>query len=51
MIVYMFLSLSHCVLDISVNGKRVIHGGEYRLEIPANFHSYVHKKAIKLARK
>ena len=51
MIVSMFLSLPHCALDIFATGKRVKHGGEYRLEIPADFHLYVPEKAIKLAKK
>ena len=51
MIVCMFLSLPHYTLGIFANGKRVNHGGEYRLEISANFNFYVHKKAIELARK
>ena len=51
MIVSMFLSLPHCALDIFATGKRVKHGGEYRPEILADFHLYVPKKAIKLAKK
>ena len=36
MIVSMFLSLFRCALDIFANVKRVCHGCEYGLEIPAN---------------
>ena len=51
MIKSMFLSLSRCTLDIFATGKRVNHGGEYGLEIPANFSFYGPEKAIKLAKK
>ena len=51
MIVSMFLSLSHCTLDIFATEKRVNYGIEYGLKIPANFHFYGHEKAIKLAKK
>ena len=37
-------------LGIFGTGKRVNHGGEYGLEIPANFHFYGPEKAIKLAK-
>ena len=46
MIVCMFLSLPHCALDIFATGKHINHGGEYGLEIPANFHFYGTEKAI-----
>ena len=36
-ILFMFLSLSHCALDIFVTGKRINHGCGYGLEIPATF--------------
>ena len=36
-IVFMFLSLPHCALDIFVTRKRINRGGGYGLEIPANF--------------
>ena len=45
-ILFMFLSLPHCVLDIFVTGKRINRGGGYGLEIPANFYFYGRKKAI-----
>ena len=53
MIVSIFLSLSHCALDIFAIGKQVNHIDEYRLEIPTNlqflnFHG--HEKPIKLAK-
>ena len=32
-IVFMFLSLPHCALDIFVTGKRINRGGGYELEI------------------
>ena len=51
MIVYMFLFLSHCALDIFVTGKRVNRVVKYGLEIPAKFHFYGPGKAIKLAKK
>ena len=37
---WLILFLLHYTLDISATGKRVNHGGEYGLEIPANFHFY-----------
>ena len=51
MIVSMFLSLPHCALDIFATGKRVNHGGQYGLEIQANFHFYVPQNTIKLVKK
>ena len=45
-IVFMFLSLPHCALDIFVTGKRINRGGGYGLEIPANFYFYDPEKAI-----
>ena len=51
MIVYMFLFLPHCALNIFVTGKRVNRGVKYGLEIPAMFHFYGPGKAIKLAKK
>ena len=53
MIVSIFLSLSHCALDIFAIGKQVNHIDEYRLGIPTNlqflnFHG--HEKPIKLAK-
>ena len=51
MIVSMFLFLFYCALDIFATGKRVNHGGDYGLEIPANFYFHESKKAIKLAKK
>ena len=51
MTVCMSLSLLHCTLDIFVTGKRVTHGGEYGLEIPATFHFYALEKAIELSKK
>ena len=44
----MFLSLPHITLDIFPIGKRVNHGGEYGLEIPANFHFYGPKRPLNL---
>ena len=46
----MFLSLPHCALDIFATGKLINHGGEYGLEILANFYFYVPEKTIKLAK-
>ena len=37
MIVAVFLSLSHCALDIFATGKYFNHGGVYGLEIPTIF--------------
>ena len=37
MIVSMFLSLSHCALDIVATGKRVNHGGKFGIEIHVSF--------------
>ena len=45
-IVFMFLPLPHCALDIFVTGKRVNCRGRYGLEIPANFYFYGPEKAI-----
>ena len=45
-IVFMFLSLPHCTLEIVVTGKRINRGSGYGLEIPANFHVYGPEKAI-----
>ena len=45
-IVFMFLPLPHCALDIFVTGKRVNCRGGYGLEIPANFYFYGPEKAI-----
>ena len=50
MIVCMFLSLSHCALDIFTNGKCINQGVKYRLEFCANFPFYGTEKAIKLAK-
>ena len=51
MIVSMFLSLSHCALDIFATGKHVNNRGEYAQEIPANFLFDGPEKAIALAEK
>ena len=51
MIVSVFLSLSYCILHIFATGKRVNHGGEYGLEIHANFNFYGLEKTIKLTKK
>ena len=45
-IVFMFLSLSHCALDIFVDGKYTNSGGRQRLKIPANVYLYGPEKAI-----
>ena len=45
-IIFMFLSLPHCALNIFVTGKRINHGGGYELEIPANFYFHGPQKAI-----
>ena len=50
MIVSMFLFLFYYALYIFATGKRVNHGGDYGLEIPANFYFHESKKAIKLAK-
>ena len=50
MIVSMFLSLLCCALDVFATAKRVNHGGEYGLEIPAIFPFYGPEKIIKLAK-
>ena len=53
-IVLIFLSLSHCALDIFATGKNVNHRDEYGLEIPTNFQFLNFdgpEKAIKLAKK
>ena len=50
MIVSMFLSLLCCVLDIFATVKRVNHGGEYGMEIPAIFLFCGPEKIIKLAK-
>ena len=47
-IVFMFLSLPHCALDIFVTGKHINREGGYGLEIPANFCFYGPEKAINL---
>ena len=39
-----------CTLDIFATGKRVNHGGEYRLEIPPHFNFCEPEKAINLAK-
>ena len=39
MIGSMFLSLSHCALDIFAIEKYVDHGGKYKLEMRANFNN------------
>lgn len=44
-IVFMFLFLSYCALNIMVTGKCVNHEGGYELEIPASFHFYDPEKA------
>ena len=54
MIVSIFLSLSHCALDIFTTGNYVNHRDEYGSKIPTNlqllnFHGP--EKAIKLAKK
>ena len=36
-IIFMFLSLPYCALDIFVTGTRINRRGGYGLEIPANF--------------
>ena len=51
MIVFMFLSLNYCALDIFVTEKRVNRGGEYGLEIRMSFLFYGPEKAIKLPKK
>ena len=50
MVVSMFLSLLRCVLDVFATAKRVNHGDEYGLEIPAIFLFYGLEKIIKLAK-
>ena len=45
-IVFMFLSLPHCALDIFVTEKRINRGGGYGLEIPTNFYFHGPEKAI-----
>ena len=50
MIVSMFLSLLRCTLDVFATVKRVNHGSEYGLEIPAIFLFYGPEKIIKLAK-
>ena len=52
-IVPIFLSLSHCALDIFATGKHINHSDEYGLEIPTNLqslHFHGPEKAIKLAK-
>ena len=49
MIVSMFLCWLYCAFEIFVTWKRLNHDGEYRLEIPANFHFYGPEKTINLA--
>ena len=51
MIVSMFQSVPHCALNIFGTGRRVNYGGEYGLEILANFHLYRPAKNIKLGKK
>ena len=43
-IVFMFLSLPHCALDIFVTRRRVNHGGGYGLDIPTSFNFYGPKR-------
>ena len=43
--------MHHYALDFFAIGKRVKHGGEYWLEIPASFDFYGPEKAIKLGKK
>ena len=50
-IVFMVLSLPHCVLDIFVTGKRINRGDGYGLKIPANFYFYGPEKAIHCLKK
>ena len=50
MIVSMSVCLFYCAFEIFVTGKRLNHDGEYRLEIPANFHFYGAEKTINLAK-
>ena len=45
-IVFVFLSLPQCALDIFVTGKRINRGGGCGLEIPADFYFYGPQKAI-----
>ena len=45
-IVFMFLSLPNCGVDVIVTGKRVNRGAGYGLEIPSSFYFYVSEKAI-----
>ena len=45
-IVFMFLSLSHCDLDIFVTGKNIDRRCECRLEIPAIFCFYGSESSI-----
>ena len=48
----MFLSWSYSALDIFfATGKRVNNGGQYGMEIRANFLFYEPKKTIDLAKK
>ena len=49
--VSLYSSLPHYVLDIFATGRRINHGGEYRLEIPANFHFCGPEKAVKQTKK
>ena len=54
MIVSIFLSLSHCALDIFATAKHVDDRDEYELEAPTNLqslHFHGPEKAIKLAKK
>ena len=50
MIVSIFLSLLRCDLDVFATEKRINHGGEYGMEIPAIFLFYGPEKVIKLAK-
>ena len=51
MIISIFLFLLHYTLNTSATGKRINHGGDYRLEIHANFHFYGPEKTLKLTEK
>ena len=54
MIVSIFLSLSHCALDIFATGKHINHRHECGMENPTNLqflNSHGPEKAIKLAKK
>ena len=49
MIVFMFLSLLHCTLNIFGTGKLVNHGDD-GLEILVNFQFNGHERAVKVAK-